>query len=89
MDKVNQIEQQVLEEVAKNMADDINEQVLTAITMEYIYPYKYDMYGSNEIAAWVDECVGWQGVDWDYRYGTYYFKRQQDLTMFIIKWANK
>ena len=80
------LQDEVIDTIAKNMADDINEQVITAITMEYIYPYKCDMDGRNDIADWIAECIGWRGVDWDYRYGTYYFKNKKDLEFFMLRW---
>lgn len=89
MDHLIESLQDLKQAVAKNMADEINREVLRAILMEQIYPYGCRMYATEAISDWVEQTVGPQTVNWDYADGTYYFKQQQDLEFFVLKWIDK
>jgi hypothetical protein len=39
--------------------------------------------------AWCNDHVGQQGVDWRYDLGgNFYFVRDQDRTMFLLRWGS-
>ena len=45
-------------------------------------------HGWNHSLAWCEQHVGEQGVDWWYRPGGIFcFLREQDCTMFRLRWA--
>ena len=39
--------------------------------------------GTNEVRNWCEEMFG---DDWIYNYNTFYFKREEDATLFALKW---
>lgn len=81
--KHSRIETAVLDVMAKNFADAIDKTIL----LECLYSHKCAIHTKSVIIlCWAKETFGVQGIAWEYSHGTYYFKNQQDLLLFTLKW---
>ena len=38
--------------------------------------------------VWIHDHIGEAGVDWQYHKVRWYFKREQDKVLFLLKWSN-